>query len=77
MNESFIFHQLFEKESSTYTYLIGDARTKKAALIDPVLEMAERDLQLVREIMAQKKLAPPKRIQEAVPANLACGRVNA
>jgi glyoxylase-like metal-dependent hydrolase (beta-lactamase superfamily II) len=31
-----IFHQLFDKESSTFTYLIGCAQTQKAALIDPV-----------------------------------------
>jgi glyoxylase-like metal-dependent hydrolase (beta-lactamase superfamily II) len=50
VNESLIFHQLFDKESSTYTYLIGDAQSKKAALIDPVLEWVERDLQLVQEL---------------------------
>jgi sulfur dioxygenase len=41
-----IFRQLFEKESSTYTYLLGDEASKDAVLIDPVLETAERDAQL-------------------------------
>lgn len=39
-----IFRQLFEPDSSTYTYLLGCAETKAAVLIDPVLETAERDL---------------------------------
>ena len=33
-----LFRQMFEKESSTYTYLIADAETKEAVLIDPVRE---------------------------------------
>ncbi len=41
-----VFRQLFEKESSTYTYLLGDEESKDAVLIDPVLETAERDAQL-------------------------------
>ncbi|XXF75181.1 MBL fold metallo-hydrolase [Myxococcaceae bacterium GXIMD 01537] len=45
-----IFRQLFDTESSTYTYLIGDETTRQAALIDPVLEQVGRDLQLVSEL---------------------------
>ncbi len=45
-----IFRQLFDADSSTYTYLIGDPSTRNAVLIDPVLEQVERDLQLVREL---------------------------
>lgn len=45
-----IFHQLFESESSTYTYLIADSKTKEAALIDPVLETVDRDLKLIDEL---------------------------
>lgn len=33
-----IFRQLFEKESSTYTYLLADAESREAILIDPVRE---------------------------------------
>ncbi|KAJ1438131.1 ETHE1, mitochondrial-like protein [Ochromonadaceae sp. CCMP2298] len=43
-----VFRQLFEKESSTYTYLLADAVTKEAVLIDPVFETAERDEGVVR-----------------------------
>ncbi len=45
-----IFRQLFEPDSSTYTYLIGCAQTGKAILIDPVLDTAERDWQVVQEL---------------------------
>lgn len=45
-----IFRQLFDAESSTYTYLIADEASRNAALIDPVLEQVERDLTLVREL---------------------------
>jgi len=40
--------QLFDRESSTYTYLVFDAGI--AALIDPVREQVERDLTLVAEL---------------------------
>lgn len=42
-----IFGQLFEKESSTYTYLLADAVTREAILIDPVDLTAERDLKYI------------------------------
>ncbi|MBW4615564.1 MAG: MBL fold metallo-hydrolase [Desmonostoc vinosum HA7617-LM4] len=45
-----LFRQLFDQESSTYTYLIGDRSIKVAILVDPVLEQVERDLQLLREL---------------------------
>jgi len=45
-----LFRQLFERESSTYTYLIGCEETGQCVLIDPVLETAERDLAVVQEL---------------------------
>ena len=45
-----IFRQLFEPESSTYTYLLGCPETGKAVLVDPVLETVERDLDAVRSL---------------------------
>lgn len=45
-----IFRQLFDQESSTYTYLIADPATKTAILVDPVLEQVERDLKLLEEL---------------------------
>jgi glyoxylase-like metal-dependent hydrolase (beta-lactamase superfamily II) len=50
MGSDIVFRQLFEAESSTYTYLIADKKTKEAALIDPVLETVERDLKLISEL---------------------------
>merc|ERR1712198_645599 len=50
MASSQIFRQLFEKESSTYTYLLGDSESKEAVLIDPVIETAERDVKMVKEL---------------------------
>ncbi len=38
-----VFRQLFDPESWTYTYLLGDGG--QAVLIDPVREMVERDLE--------------------------------
>ncbi|MBV6622604.1 MAG: MBL fold metallo-hydrolase [Rivularia sp. (in: Bacteria)] len=45
-----LFRQLFDKESSTYTYLIADEEAKAAVLVDPVIENVERDLQLIHEL---------------------------
>ena len=45
-----LFRQLFDKESSTYTYLIASTKTKEATLVDPVLEQVERDFKLLREL---------------------------
>jgi len=45
-----ILRQLFDKESSTYTYLLADPITLECALIDPVLEHVDRDLALVNDL---------------------------
>ena len=45
-----LLRQLFDAESSTYTYLIADPATRQAALLDPVLEQIERDLELVGQL---------------------------
>ena len=45
-----IFRQLFDAESSTYTYLLADETTREAVLIDPVREQLPRDLGLLREL---------------------------
>jgi sulfur dioxygenase len=45
-----VFRQLFDRDSSTYTYLLADDETREAVLIDPVREQLERDLGLVREL---------------------------
>jgi len=45
-----IFRQLFDPETSTYSYLLADARTREAVLIDPVREHLERDTTQLREL---------------------------
>ena len=45
-----LFRQLFEPISSAYTYLVACEGTREAALIDPVLETTERDLQLLKDL---------------------------
>ena len=45
-----IFRQLFDPQSSTYSYLLADRRSKEAALIDPVFEQAARDAALIHEL---------------------------
>jgi glyoxylase-like metal-dependent hydrolase (beta-lactamase superfamily II) len=50
MRRRLIFRQLFDPETSTYTYLLGDEETRDCVLIDPVLEQFERDLTLIREL---------------------------
>jgi glyoxylase-like metal-dependent hydrolase (beta-lactamase superfamily II) len=45
-----IFRQLFDRESCTYTYLLGDRAAGQAALVDTVREHVGRDLQLLAEL---------------------------
>lgn len=45
-----LFRQLHEPLSSTYTYLLGCEQTGQALLIDPVVNMMDRDLQLVQQL---------------------------
>jgi glyoxylase-like metal-dependent hydrolase (beta-lactamase superfamily II)/rhodanese-related sulfurtransferase len=55
MKSKYIFHQLFEKETSTYTYIFGDPITREAVIIDPVAEMIDRDLNLIQELKLKLK----------------------
>ena len=45
-----LFHQLFDKNSSTYTYLIASAKGREALIIDPVLENVEQYIKLLNEL---------------------------
>ena len=45
-----IFRQLFDQQSSTYTYLLADPGSREAVLIDPVFEQARRDQALIEEL---------------------------
>ena len=45
-----IFNQLFDKTTSTYTYLIASAPQREALIIDPVLENVEIYINLLKEL---------------------------
>ena len=45
-----LLRQLFDQESSTYTYLLADEVAGEAVLIDPVREQIERDMKLLTEL---------------------------
>lgn len=45
-----LFRQLFDPETSTYTYLIADTDAQVAVLVDPVMEQAERDYKMLNEL---------------------------
>ncbi len=45
-----IFKQVFDKKSSTYTYLIASAKGREALIIDPVLENVATYIELLNEL---------------------------
>ena len=45
-----IFKQVFDKKSSTYTYLIASSKGREALIIDPVLENVEDYIKLLTEL---------------------------
>jgi sulfur dioxygenase len=50
MGTTMLFRQLFDKTSSTYTYLMASRRGGEALLIDPVFEQTNRYLKLLEEL---------------------------
>jgi glyoxylase-like metal-dependent hydrolase (beta-lactamase superfamily II) len=49
-SSSMLFRQLFDVDTSTYTYLLADEASRRASIIDPVLEQVERDSTLILEL---------------------------
>ena len=45
-----IFEQLFDKKSSTYTYLIASKKGREALIIDPVLNNVEEYINLLKKL---------------------------
>ena len=77
------FKQLIEADSSTYTYLLGCEDSRKAVLIDPVLDTVERDLRIVQELgltliatlethVHADHLTGAKRIKSRIGSKIAC-----
>jgi len=52
-----IFRQLFDHESSTYTYLLAERRGGEALLIDPVLDRTAQYVKLIDELDLKLVLA--------------------
>ena len=45
-----IFKQVFDKKSSTYTYIIASAKGREAVIIDPVIENVDSYITLLNEL---------------------------
>lgn len=45
-----IFRQLFEPETSTYSYLLGCERTRRAIIIDPVVSEIDAYIELLQDL---------------------------
>lgn len=52
-----IFRQLFDHESFSFSYLLGDAASGEAILVDPVLEQLGTYLRLLTELNLDLKIA--------------------
>ena len=50
MNSNIIFRQLFDEKTWTYTYILADATSREAIIIDPVRDQVERDMRLLTEL---------------------------
>ena len=45
-----IFRQLFDRESCTYTYLLGEEASGECVLVDSVIDHVERDVRIIEEL---------------------------
>ena len=52
-----MIRQLFDKDTSTYTYLVADLKSGEAALIDAVREQFDRDSKLIKDLGLSLKYA--------------------
>ncbi|HZF15588.1 MAG TPA: MBL fold metallo-hydrolase [Steroidobacteraceae bacterium] len=50
MSDKLVFRQLFDATSSTYTYVLGDAASGEAVIVDTVFEQHFRDRALLEEL---------------------------
>lgn len=55
VNNNIIFRQMFDSESSTFTYILADPLSQEGVVIDPVLEKVERDLKIINELNIKLK----------------------
>ena len=45
-----IFEQLFDKKSSTYTYIISSGKGREALIIDPVIESTDKYIKILKNL---------------------------
>lgn len=74
-----LFRQLFDRESSTYTYLLADAVSRDAVLIDPVVGQTDRDMRLISELGLHLKYTLDTHIHadHVTGAGVVCGSLGA
>ncbi|KAK0087056.1 hypothetical protein PV325_001837 [Microctonus aethiopoides] len=49
-SKNFLFRQLFDPTSYTYTYMLADISKREAILIDPVIEWVARDAKIIEDL---------------------------
>jgi glyoxylase-like metal-dependent hydrolase (beta-lactamase superfamily II) len=80
-----IFRQLFDPETSTWTYLVADRATREAVLIDVVFERSDRDQELLEQLglrltwllethIHADHVTSAGTLRERTGARVACGR---
>ena len=47
---SMIFKQLFDKKSSTYTYIVSSGKGREALIIDPVIENTDEYINVLKNL---------------------------
>jgi len=52
-----IVRQLFDPDTSTYTYIVADPATREAAIIDSVKSQVDRDIQVMEEMGVKPRYA--------------------
>ncbi len=55
--------QLFDSRTYTYTYILADKTSREAVIIDPVIELVQRDVNVVRDLKLNLKYASKGALQ--------------
>jgi hypothetical protein len=69
-----VFRQLFDQQSSTYTYLLADAQSRDALLIDPVFGALRAGYRDPRPRQLRQSREPRRRHAALARAALSCRR---
>lgn len=57
VNILFLQFQLFDNRTYTYTYILADKQSRDGIIIDPVIELVNRDLHIVMDLGVNLKYA--------------------